>query len=370
MNRIHLTFTTLLIAFCSSLVAAEAPEKAAVNAVPDKLADAINAVGALSVFKFGKLDQLSITKLKGLESAPAFNATDNLYLAKLNTDHPPLGWGAAGLVRGVTLTPVKVFRGLAKPNVAIKLRRRNPNNLRRVPQAGGLIEGSFYVVEARAGFVKSLTPATPNLVQRAYVQGKLPLGWTIKDGSPKSPFKAKGPRKATPSWTCSTTGLSPAILDEGVTITCKPVPPVKKIKWTNPEGDGYVTVTITNTRKTPVEVSALRVADGKIDWAGSLTSFTYLGLPRSPKWSAAQPFKTVKPITKKKVVGSVVLDPNESVSCQVCILDLDGAGNVGGASRRHYIFALGQKTTSLSFYWYDMHHGKLRKKLLAAQKKK
>jgi hypothetical protein len=69
-------------------------------------------------------------------------------------------------------------------------------------------------------------------------------------------------------------------------------------------------------------------------------------------------------------VGSVVLDPNESVSCQVCILDLDGAGNVGGASRRHYIFALGQKTTSLSFYWMDRHHGKLRKKLLAAQKKK
>ena len=64
-------------------------------------------------------------------------------------------------------------------------------------------------------------------------------------------------------------------------MSAEPVPPVKEIKWTNPDGDGEYKITVTNTTDQPIEVPALLSDGDKILWKESLVIH---GLPARLSW--------------------------------------------------------------------------------------
>ncbi|MHC4985149.1 MAG: hypothetical protein ACYTFO_03240, partial [Planctomycetota bacterium] len=117
-------------------------------------------------------------------------------------------------------------------------------------------------------------PATEALLIQARLAGTLPLGWTIANGKLLSPWASMGedawPGLGGGKLICAETGRPPLLAGEGVRLTAEPVPPAEEIRWTNPDGDGEYTITVTNTTDQALEVPALLTVGGEIAWNESL----------------------------------------------------------------------------------------------------
>ncbi len=110
---------------------------------------------------------------------------------------------------------------------------------------GKRVRGRFRVVTCAEADAKALAEAR--------AEASLPLGWRREGGKPISPWvdlgKAAWPEGAgVPEGApvCSTTGRPALLAGDGVRLTVTPVPAEKKIKWTNPDGDGLFRVTVAN----------------------------------------------------------------------------------------------------------------------------
>lgn len=105
---------------------------------------------------------------------------------------------------------------------------------------------------------------------------KVPFGWSVKDGKLVSPWESLGkqawPKGQDMNFTllCEVTGR-PAFLIGEAALAVEPVPPKEEIKWTNPDGDGFYSVTVSNPTDHPIEVPALLTSDqGEVLWSESL----------------------------------------------------------------------------------------------------
>jgi len=198
----------------------------------------------------------------------------------------------------------------------------------------------------------------------------LPLGWTYKSGTGAqalSPWAPLGPKawspqaapKAASGLTCATTGRPALLAGEALTLRVEPVPPAKDIKWTNPDGDGEYKITVANASTQAVEVPALLSdAAGKVLWEQSLVILCQ---------HKAYPCPGFAGVTGK--VAATRLAPGASVSTVVNALRLDGPAWPQGGYRIEFQFCLGEKSLTKSFYFMTRHHGPIREKLHAAERK-
>ena len=221
--------------------------------------------------------------------------------------------------------------------------------------------------ESREGLeVVRLEESSEKLVADVTIACSLPLGWLAKEGKPVSPWASFGKH----AWTdngeaektsCSVTARPTLMLGE-VTLEVEGVPPAKDIKWTNPDGDGPYKITVTNPTDKPLKAPAL-LTDGKqIVWENSLV------LICQGKSYACPGFK---PDAGK--LTSVTLEPKQSVSTTVNILQVRGPEWPQGGYRIEFQFCLGEKSRTKSFYYMSKHHDALReaavKEIKAAEKK-
>jgi len=187
----------------------------------------------------------------------------------------------------------------------------------------------------------------------------LPLGWSFRDGKLSSPWTALG-KGAWPAsqresgfLTCSQTGRPVLLAGPKVQFTVAPVPPVKEVKFTNPDGDGQYKITLRNTTDKPLTVPALRRAKGKLLWSESLVILCQkkaYPMPGSEGLSAT--------------TEAAVLKPGESVSTVVNALALKGPEWPRGGYRIAFQFCLGEQSNVQSFYYMSRHHDPIREKVL------
>jgi hypothetical protein len=216
-------------------------------------------------------------------------------------------------------------------------------------------------------------PAGPGEIQASIVQpandaalanlrrtASMALGWSTKDDKLVSPWAALGsdawPKDATApadAQVCSVTGRPMLRVDApGVVLKVEPVPPVQEIEWTNPDGDGLYKITVTNTTNRPVEVRPLLSdALGNILWKESLVVVCQ---------GKAQPAPGCAPV--KAAPQSTRLEPNQSVSTELNILQLKDIEWPQGAYRIEFTFCLGELAETKSFYYHYRHHDGLRAK--------
>ncbi len=203
--------------------------------------------------------------------------------------------------------------------------------------------------------VAQIEEANPRRIAAVEMACSLPLGWRIKDGKAVSPWAKLGssawPQQPGVAYKleCSKTGRPALLAGGGVTLSVEPVPPRKKIKWTNPDGDGEYKVTVTNATDKPIRVPAL-LADGKkILWEESLVILCQ---------DRVYPCPGSKGVAK--AVKTAELQPGESVSTVVNALRLNGPEWPRGGYRIEFQFCLGELSETKSFYYMSRHHDGLR----------
>lgn len=215
----------------------------------------------------------------------------------------------------------------------------------------------FVRSDPRSGQLTALevTPATAGAVKEARQRAALPVGWTLVDGKPRSPWtEAWLKEAAVPQGlaVCGKTGRPALLAGKGVTLTVESVPPVKEIEWTNPDGDGQYKITVTNTTDKPVDVPALLSDDAGIRWNESLL---VLCQGKAQPASQAAPFKAAPKATR--------LAPGQSVTTGVNALALQGIEWPRGGYRIEFTFCLGELAVTKSFYYMSRHHDTLRSKV-------
>ena len=205
---------------------------------------------------------------------------------------------------------------------------------------------------------KVVEEATVKIVAQAKLACSIPIGWSVKDGNLISPWAAlqgnngwAENEKLTSDLRCSKTNRPVLSCGNSVAFTVAKVPPAKEIKWTNPDGDGQYKIIVTNTTKQTVEVPALLTGDdGKtILWDQSIVILcqgkTYTIAGAKPIKGKAQAYK---------------LAPGKSVSSVVNALKLQGPKWPRGGYRIAFQFALGEYSSTQSFYYMSRHHDKIR----------
>jgi hypothetical protein len=182
-----------------------------------------------------------------------------------------------------------------------------------------------------------------------------PIGWSIQGGEVVSPWAVLG-EKAWPkgqdmnvTLLCSVTGR-PVLMAGNAVLEVAPVPPKKEIKWTNPDGDGLYTVTVSNPTDQPLEVPALLRSDqGETLWADSLVIVCQ---------GKTYPIPGAQGVLGE--VESTVLQPGEKVSTVINALTLEGPEWPRGGQRVEFQFCLGEKSDIQSFYYMSKHHDSIR----------
>ena len=190
----------------------------------------------------------------------------------------------------------------------------------------------------------------------------LPLGWSRVKGKLVSPWAAMG-KKAWPAaakapagkGACSVTGRPALMAGPGVSMKVEPVEPPKRIKWTNPDGDGEYRIIVTNETDKPLTVPAL-LSDGKdqkqkILWNESLVIICQ---------------KTARPAPGARGVTAAprptVLKPGQTVSTVVNAFGLKNVKWPRGGYRIEFQFCLGELSATKSFYYMSRHHDAIRAK--------
>ena len=203
--------------------------------------------------------------------------------------------------------------------------------------------------------------ATKAVLKTARVAASLPLGWSMKDGkvvSPWSGLKNAWPKEARPVdeqvLACAKTGRPALFCGKDVAFKVEKVPPAKAIKWTNPDGDGEYTITVTNTSEKGITVRALLSGDTGILWNESLVIICQ---------------NKVRPVPGSKGVrakpGAVTLKAGESVSTVVNIMAMKDVTWPKGGYRVSFQFCLGELSVTKSFYYLSRHHDAVRARVQA-----
>lgn len=210
------------------------------------------------------------------------------------------------------------------------------------------IEGRLTIIEIREANDAALADA------RTIVQ--YPMGWTIRDGNWFSPWESLGEKGWTAgtdsSEVCHATGRPALLVGSQIKLEISVVPPVKEIKWTNPDGDGIYKITVSNPTDHAIEVPALVTRDGNILWKESLVILCQ---------DKAYPLHGAQGVTEG--VSPKVLQAGESVSTEVNAFELEGPEWPRGGYRIEFQFCLGEKSERASFYYMSSHHDALRKQV-------
>ena len=214
----------------------------------------------------------------------------------------------------------------------------------------------------RAGLVLQ---ADDKVLQTARDATSLPLGWSKKADKFVSPWADLGakawPKSAPPvpgAAVCSVTGRPALLAGAGVSMKVVKVPPVKEVKWSNPDGDGKYTITITNDTDKPATVPALLSDDKGILWDESLVILCQ---------KKARPVPGVKPL--KTAPRETVLKPKQSVSTVVNTFRMKNIEWPRGGYRVEFQFCLGELSVTRSFYYMSRHHDPIRQSANAKPKK-
>jgi len=206
--------------------------------------------------------------------------------------------------------------------------------------------------------VERIELADPRKVNEAQLACSLPLGWRVEDDKPISPWAGlpgggwqttDGDQKPL---RCSRTGRPALMAGPGVSLNVEPVPPVKEIKWTNPDGDGEYKITVTNTTDQPIRVPSLLTDGEQILWEESLVILCQ---------DKAYPCPAAKGVTQTP--AAVELKPGQSVSTVVNALRLEGPEWPRGGYRIEFQFCLGELSQTESFYYLSRHHDGIRASL-------
>ncbi len=224
-------------------------------------------------------------------------------------------------------------------------------------------EGEEYVIAAKIGRnggleVVWLAMATEDLLAQARLAAVMPLGWRVEDGKLLSPWAWQGASTWPASeggdgYACSKSGRPALLAGEGVTLTSELVPPAEAIKWTNPDGDGEYTITVTNTTDKPIDVPALlSSAEGEILWNESLVIICQ---------AVARPAPLAEGVPAD--VTATELAPGQSVSTVVNAFRLKNIEWPRGGYRVEFTFCLGELATTESFYYKSNHHDPIRNAL-------
>jgi len=203
--------------------------------------------------------------------------------------------------------------------------------------------------------VERIEEADPQKIAAVEMACSLPLGWRIENGKPVSPWAKlggsawPGQAGAAIKLRCNKTGRPALLAGPGVKFSVEPVPPAKKIKWTNPDGDGEYKLTVTNATDKPIHVPALLAAGDNILWQESLVILCQDKVYPCPGSKGAP--AAVKPAELK---------PGESASTVVNALRLKGPEWPRGGYRIEFQFCLGELSETKSFYYMSRHHDGLR----------
>ncbi len=292
---------------------------------------------------------------------PAWNQANAVVVARLDsvTEGPATMSMPPIHMNKLELTIETVLRGdMDGKKLSIQHRYRgDPNYAYEI--------GKSYVLaieSVRGGSsVTRIEPADDETIKSVKLACALPMGWTATGGKAVSPWGTLGkdywqaelPEGFKSETVCSITGR-PALPANGAHLGAESVPPAKEVKWSNPDGDGEYTVTVTNPTDKAIDVPALLTQDGKILWDDSLLILSQGKSYTMPNAKAV-----------KGKVGFVTLKPGESVSTVVNVLSLKGPTWPRGGYRIEFTFALDNKSETKSLYYMSKHHDKLRD---AAQK--
>jgi hypothetical protein len=248
----------------------------------------------------------------------------------------------------------KALRGDVKPGAKIACSQV----LRQVNEPVFQIGKSYLVAANKPQDVLSVIRmelAAADNVKSAELACGVPLGWQLDADKALSPWASLG-AKAWPAdagalgakLVCKTTGRPALFAGSKADLAVEKVPPKTDIQWTNPDGDGEYTVTVSNPTDQPLAVPALLRQADKILWEESLVILcqgkTYL-CPGATGISGK--------------VESVTLKPGEKVSTVVNALRLNGPQWPGG-DRIEFRFCLGEKSQTMSFYYMGRHHDPIR----------
>src|SRR5262249_35300571 len=147
---------------------------------------------------------------------------------------------------------------------------------------------------------------------------------------------------------CAVTGR-PALSAGAGEVSVEMVKPKVEKKFGNPDGDGEYTVTVRNPTDKAITVPGL-LSDGKdVLWKESLViRCQNKGYPLPGA------------VGVKGAVRPVELKPGEAISTVVNALALKGPEWPRGGYRIEFVFALGEKGVTKSFYYLSKHHDPIR----------
>eukprot|EP00123_Amoebidium_parasiticum_P019956 comp39014_c0_seq1/m.47368 comp39014_c0_seq1/g.47368 ORF comp39014_c0_seq1/g.47368 comp39014_c0_seq1/m.47368 type:complete len:317 (-) comp39014_c0_seq1:50-1000(-) len=263
----------------------------------------------------------------------------------------------------ITAEVEHVFRGNVKKGEVIELgfsqRSMDPPTFPEGQKC--IFTAAFPGPDASQPTLKHGLEATPENLAKAKHLSQLPVGWAASGVGVVCPWAPLGAEAWKPQiWEgptsplkCEVTGRPGLLTGPNVIMTAKPVPPEKSIEWTNPDGDGLYTITVTNTSSQPTKCPALlqNAENGEILWAESLCMVCQNKAFRMPE--------------SRGVSGKVrvlTLQGNESVSTIVNAIGMDGVEWPKGGYRIEFMFCLGELVSDASFYYMSRHHDAIREK--------
>ena len=291
--------------------------------------------------KWGRTPIVFVGKLKQVRRGP------------MGMSHPPMH--TSTLVFQVD----DVLRGDAKPGKELACSHVVRGKAPQFPQ------GKLCIVSASRsrGRLRALTvlAATDDTLAEAKLVCSIPFGWSLRDGKLVSPWASLG-RAAWPAGAkgkgplvCAATGRPALLAGAGVSFTVTAAAPKKKIKWTNPDGDGLYEIKVKNTTDKAVTVPALLSAGGRILWNESIVIL-----------SQGKTYTAPRSVGVKGKVDGLRLKAGQEVSGKINVLALAGPEWPRGGYRIEFTFCLGEKASTKSLYYLSRHHDKLREKAAAA----
>ena len=275
--------------------------------------------------------------LKSAQAGPVASSMPPIYMHKLS------------------LVVKEVLRGDVKPGDTLTL-----NHSARQMKSPVFPVGQVCLVTASKSrghtIAKFVRKADEALMKIAKEAASLPLGWSKKGDKFVSPWADLGagawpkPAKtAAGAVVCSVTGRPAMLAGSGVSMKVEKVPPIKNVKWSNPDGDGEYTIIIKNETDKPLKVPALLSDDKGVLWNESLVILCQ---------GKARPVPGAKGV--KTAAKPTVLKANESITTVVHTFLLKNIRWPRGGYRVEFQFCLGEMSQTKSFY-YRKHHDPIRK---------
>ncbi|MBL8793387.1 MAG: sigma-70 family RNA polymerase sigma factor, partial [Planctomycetia bacterium] len=198
----------------------------------------------------------------------AFNQAETLFTAKVvNVVLGPVGLSEPPLhSMKITFEDVKMLRGKQPAGLTFSYSIR-------APQAPQFNQGEMVLVAASALRISTIVPAKEADVALAKKAISVPIGWTLENDKPVSPWASLGDKAKLPGLksevVCAKSGR-PALLAGDVEFKVEKIIPAKVQQYKNPFGDGEFKLTVTNPGKEAVVVPALLTDGQQIHWADSV----------------------------------------------------------------------------------------------------